>query len=383
MTDVQALAQERSQLFRDLFEGKTPKRVPVYGLMTYEFAAAYAGKGLVEAQWDNTLFPEIAEKICQDFYSDNQPVSHLRFPALYKQLGAKNWILGSNGFLQHPEVEGLSMDEYDEFIASPYDTIVEKVLPRLYSELSGDPETRAFAMAKGFKTFMDEFANIGMTAAMLTQKYGYASVDLFAGACEAPFDFVADQLRGFKNILTDVRRVPDKVEAACEAVTPVMTKMGAFKFPNELGATFIPLHMAPYMRPKDFERLYWPSFLKLVQDLKAAGQRSFIFCEQDWMRYIDYLQEMPEGTVMLFEYGDPKLAKEKLGKHIISGFYPITTLKTHTKEQCIDKAKELIDIMAPGGGYCFSFDKSPVTLNSVNVDNYKAVLKYVSENANY
>lgn len=383
MADVFSLAQERTQLFRDLFEGKTPRRVPVYALITYEFAAAYAGVGLAEAQWNSALYEGIAEKICQNFVGDNMPVAHLRFIALYKQLGARNWIMGSNGFLQHPEVEGLAIEEYDDFIASPYDTIVEKVLPRLYSQLDTEPNKKAMVMAKAFKTYMDEFANIGMANFKLTQKYGYTSANFFAGACEAPFDFVADQLRGFKNILTDVRRVPDKVEKACEAVTPLMVKMGAFKFPNELGATFIPLHMAPFMRTKDFERLYWPSFLKLVQDLKAAGQRSFIFCEQDWMRYIDYLQEMPDGTIMLFEYGDPKLAKAKLGKHIISGFYPVTMLKTGTEQQCIDKAKELIDIMAPGGGYFFSLDKAPITLDSINVDNYKAVLKYVYENANY
>jgi hypothetical protein len=384
MTDVMALGKERTQLFRDVFEGRIPKRVPVYGMLTYEFAAAYAGKGLVEAQYDQSLYEGIVDKCCQDFKCDNLPVVHLRFPALYRQLGAKNWVMGSNGFLQHPEVEGLKMDEYDDFIASPFDCIVEKVLPRLYTELDTDPGTRSMAFAKAFKTFMDEFANVGMTGAKLSQKYGYANVDLFAGACEAPFDFVADQLRGFKNILTDVRRVPDKVQAACEAVLPVMEKMGMFKFPTELGATFIPLHMAPFMRPKDFERLYWPTFLQLVEKFKELGQRSFLFVEQDWMRYIDYLQDMPAGTVMLFEYGDAQLAKDKLGdKHIISGFYPVTLLKTGTKQQCIDKAKEMIDIMAPGGNYCFAFDKAPLTLDSVNVDNLKAVYEYVTENATY
>lgn len=382
--DTAVLSQERTQLFRDVFNGRIPKRVPIMGLTTYEFAAAYAGKDLLEAQWSSHLFEEIADKICQDFYSDNFPLIHLRFPALYKQLGARNWVMGSNGFLQHPEVEGLKVEEYDDFIASPYDCIVEKVLPRLYAELDTDAHHKALVMAKAFKTFFDEMGNIATASAKLTQKYGYAQINLFAGACEAPFDFVADQLRGFKNILTDARRIPDKVEAACEAVTPVMLKMGTPAFPVELGAIFIPLHMAPYLRPKDFEKLYWPTFKKLVDGLKAAGHRSFIFCEQNWMRFIDYLQDLPENTIMLFEYGDPKLAKEKLGaKHIISGFYPVTMLKTNTKEECIDKAKEILDIMAPGGRYMFSFDKAPVTLDSVNVDNLKAVLEYVSLNANY
>ena len=54
-----------------------------------------------------------------------------------------------------------------------------------------------------------------------------------------------------------------------------------------------------------------------------------------------------------------------------------------TKEQCIDKAKELLDILAPGGRYWFDFDKGALTPNSVNIENLKAVLAYVHENTVY
>jgi hypothetical protein len=106
--------------------------------------------------------------------------------------------------------------------------------------------------------------------------------------------------------------------------------------------------------------------------------------ENDWTRYLDYLAELPAGTVMLVEYGDPKKFKETLGKkHVLSGFYPLTLLKTGTKQQCIDKAKEIIDIMAPGGNYYFAFDKVIITQDSVNTENVKAVLDYVRDNAAY
>ena len=385
MAIASELSKERDQLFSDLFNNKIPQRVPVSMRLTYEFAAQYVGYNLFEAQWNTDKYEEIADIVCQDFPNDTLPVSTLRFPSLYTQLKANNWRMSSSGFLQHPEVEGLKKEEYDYFIASPFDCIVEKVLPRLYENLdTDDPNQKAFALAKAFKTHSDEFGVMGTAKNRLIEKYGYSNCNLAAGSCEAPLDYVADQLRGFKNILTDIRRLPDKVEAACEAITPYMIKMGKFKAPNPLGATFIPLHMAPYMRPKDFDRFYWPTFKRTVVGLKEMGQPSFIFCEQDWMRYLDYLYELPENTIMLFEYGDPKKAKEMLGdKHIISGFYPLTLFKTGTEEQCIDKAKELLDILAQGGKYIFNTDKSPVTLDSVNPDNVKAVLKYVSENANY
>jgi hypothetical protein len=292
--------------------------------------------------------------------------------------------MSSGGFLQHPEVEGMAIEEYDDFIANPYNCILEKILPRLYVNLDKDATTKAMTLAKAFKAFFDEVGHARMVSAKLIQKYGYATVNLTAGFCEAPFDFVADQLRGFKGISTDVRRVPDKVEAASEAALPLMLKAGIPPVPSKYGSTFIPLHMAPYLRTKDFEKLYWPTFKKLVEGLAEAGMPSFLFAEQDWMRYLDHLEELPENTRIMFEYGDPKLAKEKIGKkHIILGFYPISLIKTGTKQQCLDKAKELIDILAPGGKYIFSFDKSPVTVDSINVENYQAVLEYVALNANY
>lgn len=385
MTDAATLAQERTQIINDVLEGRIPKRVPVIPALTYEFSVEYAGLDLRSAPWDTANFETVCDKVCQDFYADYFPVIHLRFPALYKTLGAKNWVVGSNGFMQHPEVEGLHVDEYDDLIENPFNCIMEKVLPRLYANLNTDPVTRSLVMAKAFYIFNEEFGNIGAVTAKLSAKYGYANANLFTAAPSAPFDFIADQFRGFKNILIDVRRIPDKVEAAVKAVTPLLIKMGmpaGQPAPNT--AVFMPLHMPPFMRMKDFERLYWPTFKQTVEAFVNAGTSVLIFMEQDMMRYLDHFYELPENCILWFEKGDPKLAKEKVGsKHIITGFYPVTLLHTGTKQQCVDKAKELLDILAPGGRYYFNFDKSPLTLGSVNPENLKAVLDYVGHNANY
>lgn len=384
MSDVKALAQERTQLFSDVLEGRVPKRVPVFGFIQNEFAIQYAGYDLTTAQWDSDLFEVVVDKVCQDFITDNVPVMTVRYPSIYKLLGSRNWIMGSGGLFQHPEVEGLKAEEYDEFIAAPFDCIVDKVLPRLYSELDTDSTSKALALAKAFKCFNDEFGNQAVQVARLKEKYGYGDINLVGAICEAPLDYVADQLRGFKGISLDIRRIPDKVEAAVNAVTPWVTLMGMQPFPAKNTYTFIPLHMAPYMREKDFARLWWPGFKKQVWALKEAGFGAYIYCEQDWTRYVDYLAELPERTVMLFEDGDPKIIKERLGKnHVITGFYPQTLLKTGTKQQCIDKAKELIDILAPGGGYMFNIDKVLLTLDSIKPENLQAVFEYVATNTNY
>ncbi|KPU44266.1 uroporphyrinogen decarboxylase (URO-D) [Oxobacter pfennigii] len=385
MSDAMVLMKERNEICADVLDGKIPKRVPVYALITMEFAIQYAGRDLTESQWDTSVLDDIFDRTCADFYSDSMPISAFRFPSFYKLLGAKNFVMGSNGFLQHPEVEGMAEEDYDAFIENPYNCIIERILPRIYSELNTDSSSKALALTKAFKAYQDDMGTAVNLYGKLIGKYGYCSnVNLFGGFCEAPFDFVSDQLRGFKGISKDVRRIPQKVKAAVEAVAPLMLKMGTPVNPTPYNATFIPLHMAPYMRDKDFANLYWPTFKELCENLVKAGGRNFIFVEQDWMRYLDYLYELPEGTVMMFEYGDAKTIKDKLGKkHIISGLYPLTLLNTGTREECIDKAKELIDILAPGGKYVFSFDKVPVTVDSVKVENYRAVLEYAAQNAKY
>ncbi|MEG0378100.1 MAG: uroporphyrinogen decarboxylase, partial [Eubacterium sp.] len=98
----------------------------------------------------------------------------------------------------------------------------------------------------------------------------------------------------------------------------------------------------------------------------------------------DYLNELPARTHMSFEFGDPELIAKKVGgRHVVSGLYPMTMLKVGSKEECIDKAKELIDVLAPGGQYIFSLDKNLLKAKDINPDHLKAVLDFVKEYGKY
>ena len=82
---------------------------------------------------------------------------------------------------------------------------------------------------------------------------------------------------------------------------------------------------------------------------------------------------------MWFEFGNPQLIKDKLGdKMIIQGLFPVSALRG-TKEEVVSKARELLDIMMPGGGYYFHFDKNPFLLNEVNIDNWAALSETVAK----
>jgi len=383
MTDVKALQQERINIYQDVFDNKIPKRIFVDVNLPFDLIAQFGGLNLSEAQWNPAMVEQAVDKVCRTVYSDKCIFGgSLRYPSFYQLLKSQSFQMSSSGFIQHPEVMGMFPEDYDYLIEKPYDCLLERVIPRQYKAFDpDDPIGSAISLAKSILAYRNDMAEQGKIITNMVEKYGYYPGGRYAGGLtSAPFDFLADQLRGFKGISMDIRRMPDKVAQACDVLYPIVFKMGLPPTISNYGAVFIPLHMAPFMREKDFAKLWWPSFKKMVDQYASMGIHCRIFCERDWTRYLDYLYDLPTDTILWFEYGDPKLIKQKLGKkHIIKGLYPIMNLKTKTKQQCVDEAKKFIDIMAPGGKFIFDFDKGPLFLSDIKLENLCAVTETVRD----
>ncbi|WP_035355258.1 uroporphyrinogen decarboxylase family protein [Acetobacterium malicum] len=375
---------EINSLFEDVFDGKTPKRVPILTNIDNAFCLEYVGFDLKKEQYSIEKTLQAIEKTTCDFNGDTVLGITLRLPQLYSILKARNFKMGADGFLQHPEVRGMEVEDYDALIADPYKALWDTILPRIYEGLNEPSFLGSKTLAFAFFTFISSMGQLENGYTEIASKYGRSTYTMASAASAEPLDMLSDQLRSFSEISKDIRRYPDKVVAACEALLPICLKAGITPKSNRYNRTFVPLHMAPYMREKDFLKFYLPTFSAYIQGMADAGVGANLFVEQDWMRYLDYLNELPKGTLMVFEYGDAKTIKEKVGdRHVVSGLYPIGLLKSGSEEQCIDKAKELVDIFAPGGGYIFSFDKAILRLNDVNADNLKAVFNFVHEYGQY
>ena len=375
---------ERNKLFTDIYDGKRPKRVPIILDLKWDAAITYRNMDLKRSLWDSSCIMDFMDPVSTEFQADKLPVgANTRPPLLYQLLGSKCIIMSESGTMQHPEVHSLKPEEYDEFIADPYKCMCEKLLPRLYSELDAPKGKAALTFAIAYKAKADVMAPMIKCMNEVTEKYGFCNIP-GGGFTEAPFDFLADFIRSFSGISGDVRRYPAKVEAACEAILPHMLKVGLVPNSSNYSRTYIPLHMGPYLNQKQFDRFWWPTFASLMKGLDDAGAGVTLFVEQNWMRYIDYLCDLPGRVELLFEYGDPALTVEKVnGKHIIEGFYPSVLAQTGTKEQCLDKTKELLDILCRDGNYIFSFDKSFYSLKDPIRTNLHAILDYVLTNGIY
>lgn len=384
--ELKALKEERAKRWDDLYRGIIPDRVPIdFNLSTEVYIEEY-GLPLGKTLWTLEHLEDAFYNMAQHLPADMLPKDSGRLPFHSIVSGNLGVQMGSGGFMQHPEVHTMEPEEYDEFIESPYDFVLSKAIPRLFSNMTGVDPARAMAVFyMSIKSKNDTMARYGQAYAKVSERLGYYAIPGPMGSRSlAPLDFVADYQRGFTGMSKDLKRCPEKVKEASDAVVPLLVKYAKPAVKSHLGSAWMPGHMPTFMRTKEFEKLYYPSFSKLIHATAENGQAFKIFCEDDWTRYLDYLRDLPQGTRLLVEKGDPKVWKDKLGdKMILSGFYPIMLLKTGTKEECIDKMKELIDTLGPGGNWYFNFDKTIITLNSIKVENLYAVIQYLAENGKY
>jgi hypothetical protein len=378
------LFAERNAIRDDLLALKTPKRVPVFALFTLEAAVGLTGASLLDCHYDTALAEESHTAVCETFYSDALPTYNSRFPSVYDILGSKNWKLGSNGSMQYSGFEFMMDDEYDEFIAAPYQTILTKFVPRVCGELTEDPVKRSLVMAQAFAEFRQKNTEHFALYARLIDHFGYSPGVIAGPTTVVPFDFIGDQIRGMNGIMGDIFRYPDQLEAAVRAVLPHMVRLAAPGEKADGRWCFIPLHFAPYLNLKAFQRFYWPLLTDLVSESEARGVRSTLFIENNWTRYLDYLETLPPTAVGWVDDGDPEQFTEKFGKdHVFGGFFdPMITL-TKSKEECIDEAKRLCDTCMKSGHFYFTFNKSVMDIKSIDIGKLQAVLEWVRDKAIY
>lgn len=385
MNDKKAEFQTKLNRFNTAVNGGTPDTVPVMTMVdTYVLAQAHYS---IQDAWvkDVTKCIDAHRRFNEVVYADatfdtgnSIPFEMLELfgSSLYTITGETVQIKGSAGAT-------MKDDEYPALIADPEAFFMDTILPRKYEVLrSTDVD---FPLL-----FKDAVIRLGKWASFDKKaKKGIEKAGLPVAARGYHFlapDFMLDFLRDFVGISKDIRRRPEELFAACEAVFPLMlemTKMTAKPDPDHV--VWIPLHLPTYMHPKDFEKLYLPFMIRSIQELNTMGYRQMFFCERDWTAYASYLQDLPAGqNCYIFESGDLKLLRENIrGKGCFIGGMHSDLLKFGTKEQCIDDAKRCLDEYAAGGGYIFCTDKGLLCGDDAKIENLAAVNEYVHVHGKY
>ena len=369
--------------------GEKMDYVPI--MMDFEptYICEYTKQDCIRSFWDYDGFIKGYEQVMKDFDIDlTQSVVFLP-PQKNALLGSKVWVQNRvNGYMQHPEVTSLLPEEYPELIEDPIHCIASRVLPRMYTELGREAPYSTMAFAKALlyeKNQVHHFYDQIFEKTMANDALLYYGTMFYA-----PFDLLADHLRGITQISMDLRRRKDDVEAACDALLNVMARyVETTSMADESG---FPLactwsHLPPMINQKQFERFYWPTFKKLCEMLTAKGVTLYVNFQGDYRdgRFFDFYQELPKDKIVIaVEYQDFDQATATLGQdHMLSCSYPLNYFSDYSTEECIDKARELMDIGMKNGRFYFGLNKSALDFHDADPDKLKAVLNFVREYGQY
>lgn len=380
MSDVAKLYEERVKRIKTTANHQEPDRVPVIAnVLTWSIA--YAGSTVQECIDDSDKAVEVYTKKFNDFYWDGGLTEGNIVPLkTLGLLGSNTYFVSSDGVtIQHHENTLMLEEEYPDLIEDPMKFMANKLFPRkfpaLHKSYPGNLETLKDATV-ALADFVQARQKVN---AAVQKKHGVVPI---AGAkAYPPFDVIFDRLRGFKGISLDMRRCPDNVIAAAEALFPMYMNLAASAITGDFPYAICTLHAPTFLGPKNFEKFFWPTFKRMLLKIHEMGSKTILFMEGNWTPLYDYLNELPKSSaIALLEADDVFEAKKRIGdKLAIMGAVPTSLLKYGSKAECLDFAKKLVDKCAPGGGFMLSTERALLTNGDVNVENLKAVNQFVHE----
>jgi uroporphyrinogen-III decarboxylase len=387
---------------------KKPDRVPV--MMPGGFvAAACTGVPLGKTMYDYDLLCEISIKFLQEFETDMYHGPDLAFPGkVFERIGYISHKWPGHGLApdaptyQFVEGEYMKADEYDSLISDPTDFWLRTYMPRVAEALEplkrlqqanplmgipvgyltsfGAPDVQA-ALQALMDAGKESFKWLEKVAACTQKMLGMGIPLFWGGIATAPFDGIADMLRGTQGTVFDMFRQPEKLLKAIESITPV-TISAAVNASNGSGCPliFIPLHKGAdgWMSEKQFLKFYWPTFKEMCMGLINEGCVPLLFAEGGYNSRLEVVKDLPRGSVVWwFDQTDIFKAKEILGDTAcICGNVPSSILLSGTPVAVKEHCRKLIEVVGKNGGYILT---SGAIMNQANPDNLRAMVAAAKE----
>ena len=388
---------------------KIPDRVPVFPLGTFMQGHLY-GVTPAECMYDYGKLLSAHKRFLLDYKPD-----YYGSPAFigsgkileildFKQYRWPGHGVSENSGYQCVEDEYMMAEDYQALIDDPTDFWLRTWLPRIFGTL--EP-------LKNIAPFPNLWEIVGVSGQMISfgippvqnalkaliaagdeamawiqqimgfemQARGLGFPTAIGGAAKAPFDILADTLRGTRGMMIDLYRQPKMVLKALERLTPLYIKQGvgmATFAKNPV--VFIPLHKGAdgFMSDEQFKTFYWPTLKALILGLAGEGCVPFLFCEGGYNTRLEYLKELPKGSCFwIFDRTDMAKAKELLGRTLcIGGNVPAGMILTGTPDQVKAYCKNLIDVAGKGGGYIMAFGTA---MDEGKADTIHAMIDFTKE----
>ena len=388
---------------------KRPDRVPVFPFHTFMPVTLFdvlPGEVFYDGEKLVSVWMRYLEEYKPDYYispalvMNGVPLDILDYK-LYKWPGKG---VDEKYPYQCVENEYMTPDEYESFIEDPSDFFLRRYIPRICGALEplrsltpltgilelplmGNPliALGTPGMQKALQALMDAgkaaFEWGGHIGAFEKEAQELGYVNGAGGVSKAPYDVLADTIRGTRGAMMDMYTRKDLLLEAMRRLTPIMIKEG-ISGPNVSGnpVVFMPLHKGAdgFMSDEQFRTFYWPFLKDVILGLIEEGCVPFIFAEGGYNTRLEYLNELPKGhCVWMFDKTDMAVAKDVIGgTTCIAGNIPISTILSGTPEQIKELCKELIDVAGKDGGYIMT---SGCSMDEAKPDTLRAMIEFTKE----
>jgi hypothetical protein len=404
--------KERATRMIKAIKLEEPDRVPVH--ITGGSMIAYnAGYTLKDVLYDYTKIKPAWIKWLEDYDQDTNDAPPFFSGRAYEILDYKvnKWPghgLPDTATLHNfVEKEYMQADEYDLFIKEQFDFGLRRFTPRTwgaFAPLENMPSLSSYqglpqrlmgmcldpAFRKLFKAIdaaaqeQAKFQKVTMECAMIGLEMGYPP--LMGGMMLAPFDTVADMLRGTRGSAMDMYRQPEKLLEALEVIVErsLESAVGMANMARS-PIVFVPMHKGAdaFMSIKQFEKFYWPTFRKLLLGCINEGCVPMMVIDGSYNEArLNIIKELPRSSVIWnMEKTDMFKAKEILGDAAcIAGNVTAAQLYTQTPAMIKDYCSRLIEVCGKGGGYILSLGSG---IDRCDPANLHAILEARDEYGTY
>ena len=391
--NTEQLYQERLNRYVTALRNEKPDCVPIRPFVA-EFTAKYAGYTCQEVAHDYTKAFEAAVKCAHDFGWDAVvPNMVYVWTGLAQAVGLRYYGIPGLGiphdvgfnYIEPPEEKAwMRADEYDALIDDPTAFLYNVWLPRVSTEVSkiGEPSTyrNNLSCVKGAMAMLSYFYAFGPQIARLRSECG--TVSAIAGIFKAPFDIIADKLRGYVGLTMDMQTQPDKVLKACEALSPHLCHVGlTTSDPAQRVPIGFWMHRGcvPFVNPKQFESHYWPTLKPIIEEFWKNGHQTLFYAEGNWNVHLDAFAELPDRSIVYHVDRDDVFdVHRKIGhKFCLSGGIPNVMLSYGQAEEVRGFCKRVIDEVAKDGGYIM--DASAIMQDDTSIENMRAMTDFTRE----
>ena len=394
---MEALYQARLRRYVTALNNRKPDQVPIRPLAA-EFTGRHAG---YTCQQLTQHYPDAFEAMIQsskDYDWDAVPASMVYVwtgitdAATVTYYGVPGVDIPPDAGFQYREppedASFMREDEYDRLIDDPVAFLYEVWLPRATRKIAaaGEPVTfrHNVSLVSAAMAMTEYFNAFGPHTARLRGEAGMPGA--IAGIFKAPFDILADKLRGYIGLTMDMYTQPDKVLKACEALMPHLYWVAATTADP---ASQMPIGYwmhrgcVPFVRPEQFTSHYWPTVKPVIEELWRNGHQTMFYAEGNWDAHLDAFHELPERSIVYhMDRGTPLLTHRELhDKFALSGGVSNVTLAFGTPEQVRAEVRTLIETVGRDGGYIM--DASAIMQNDTTPENMRAMVEATREFGDY